>query len=209
MGRPAGKPETPPPACALRGLAGAIAPALRCACSTPAGGPKPPASARSGGCWPWSRGLTGSCPARDSGGRGKAMPFLIRPARQAVSRGRDHLSAKGLTGVLFRLPAMASDFPLATVCHSPSRRPPHQRNPPPSSSPYAAPVPPPPRPLPADGPGRFLRGLGVNTEQACSCGWERLTLNFCAVMSAPSPIALTDYARDLGRMGVLCLQADL
>jgi hypothetical protein len=43
--------------------------------------------------------------SRGRGGRGKAMPFLIRPARQVLSQGRTHFSGQRLAGSVFcRLP---------------------------------------------------------------------------------------------------------
>jgi hypothetical protein len=45
---------------------------------------------RRDGRWPLLRLGKRSRSGRGRGGRGKAMPFLIRPARQALSKGQDH-----------------------------------------------------------------------------------------------------------------------
>ena len=39
--------------------------------------------------------------SRGRRGRGKAMPFLIRPARPALSQGRNHFPGKGMAGSVF------------------------------------------------------------------------------------------------------------
>ena len=100
-------PSSGPP----RGLAGAIAPAMRCACPTPAGGQSPrpaPVPPMAGASRPPGRALACVAPVRtvlmgtwSRPGRGNAVRFLIRPDWQPLSPDREDIPARWAVGVLF------------------------------------------------------------------------------------------------------------
>ena len=68
--------------------------------------------------------------SRGRGGRGKAMPFLIRPARPALSQGRAHYSGQGLAGAVFCSLPRFQAFLKQLFAIPPSRGPFHRPHPP-------------------------------------------------------------------------------
>jgi len=121
-------------------LAGAIAPGHAVRVQHARRGPKPPARRPSR---PWralrtrqGRALASVMRAdrvlqsRGRGGRGKAMPFLIRPARPALSQGRAHYSGQGLAGAVFCSLPRFQAFLKQLFAIPPSRGPLHWPHPP-------------------------------------------------------------------------------